>query len=295
MGTGSDGQPRVVAFATDLTPLKKAEETIRKSEQRLRMALEGGRMGLWEWDAEGNRDFWDERVYELLGLDISVRPSIEKFLRHVDERDVEPLKENMQRSLADGGEFQAEFRLIRHSKEILWVASQGHTVRNASGKTIRVLGVLFDITQRKQWRSSCGGSTINWKRRSRPRRRNCGTRSTGCRTRWSDACWPRENSARARRCSRASSNTRSRRWRSWTGDSISCESTTAYAKADGRTPEFFKGKNHFALYPQRREPGDLRGGGADRAALPGARQGVHLSRQAAAGHLLGLAAHSFAR
>ncbi|MGE5294942.1 MAG: PAS domain S-box protein, partial [Solirubrobacterales bacterium] len=127
----------------------RSRQALLESERQLRLALEGGRMGLWEWDHEGHGDFWDERVHELLGLDRSVAPNLDTFLRYVDKRDVASLKENMQKSFAGDGEFQAEFRIIRVSGEITWVMSRGRVIRNAPDAPARMLGVLLDITQRK--------------------------------------------------------------------------------------------------------------------------------------------------
>ena len=68
----------------------------------------------------------------------------------------------------------------------------------------------------------------------------------------------------------------------------------AYAKADGKTPEYFVGRNHFMLYPGRRDAGDLRAGRADQAAVSGPCPAVRLSRRAPARAVLELAAHAAA-
>jgi len=249
MGIGPDGRPQVVAFITDLTPIKKAEQTVRDSEQRLRMALEGGRMGLWEWDIEAGHDFWDRRVYELLGLDRQGPANLERFLQHVDPLDVERLNERTKKSLADGGDFEAEFRLIRRSGKTVWVASRGRTIRDASGKIVRMLGVLFDITARKQMEEQL--RRLNDQLEEEVQAQTEELRDTVDRL---------QDEVVRRVVAEGKLRKSSQVLEGFFQHTITplafmdrqfnfVQVNEAYARSNGKSPEFFKGKNHFDLYP----------------------------------------------
>ena len=60
--------PQAVLTLRDVTEHRRAEAALRDSEERLRLTLEAGKCGIWDWDIPGNRVTWSERVYELHGL-----------------------------------------------------------------------------------------------------------------------------------------------------------------------------------------------------------------------------------
>jgi PAS domain S-box-containing protein len=126
------------------------EETLRASEARLRLALEGGRMGRWEWDVPRDTSLWDPRVYELLGLDPRVPAASRLLFQMVDSRDRDAVRRLVDEALAGGGDFHAEFRVGRPNGETAWLVSQGKVIRDERGQAIRMMGVMYDVTQRKQ-------------------------------------------------------------------------------------------------------------------------------------------------
>jgi PAS domain S-box-containing protein len=128
----------------------RAEQSLRENEQRLRLALEGGGMGRWEWDIQSDSTYWDPRVYGLLGLDPRVPATSRALFGVIDGRDRDAVRQLLEKSLADGADFHAEFRVNRPGGEILWLISRGKVIRDEQGQAIRMLGVMYDITQRKQ-------------------------------------------------------------------------------------------------------------------------------------------------
>ena len=127
-----------------------AGAALREGAERLQLALESGRMGRWEWDLQADSSFWDERMYELLGLEASKPAGSGLLLSLVDRRDRTALQELLQRAAADGGDFQTEFRVVRPSGETVWLTLCGKAILDDSGRGPRMFGVLYDITQRKQ-------------------------------------------------------------------------------------------------------------------------------------------------
>ena len=127
---------------------------LQESGQQLRMALEGGRMGRWERDLQTDSMFWCQRAYELLGLDMSHKPSIEAFLDCIHPDDREAVKKLMVVALNDRPDLAIEVRVLRHRQpprgEISWLASHAKVIRDAQGQATRIIGVLYDVTARKQ-------------------------------------------------------------------------------------------------------------------------------------------------
>ena len=68
-GTLRDGRRFMVGMAVDMTERVCAQEAMRESEERLRLALHAARMGTWTWDVAGNRHTRDGNLNRLLGLE----------------------------------------------------------------------------------------------------------------------------------------------------------------------------------------------------------------------------------
>lgn len=153
-----DEKGRPVYFAgvvRDNTTRHEAEEALRVSEERLRLALEGGQMGRWEWDPQTNSMFWCKRIYELLGLDASVPAGIEAFLARVHPDDRQAVQTHMAAARHEQKtHLEIEFRIFRRPLdppgEIPWLASHAKAIRDEHGQTVRMIGVMYDITKRKQ-------------------------------------------------------------------------------------------------------------------------------------------------
>jgi len=144
------GSRGVVISHVDITERKLAEDSIRASEARLATALEGGRMGLWEWDVRTNTSVWNATEYQLLGLPISAGnvPS-SLFFDCVHPDDAEPFRQILSNVMEAGSEFYHELRIRRADGEERWLAAAGQLSRDAAGHPLNMIGVNYDITERK--------------------------------------------------------------------------------------------------------------------------------------------------
>jgi PAS domain S-box-containing protein len=136
----------------DVGERKRADAALRESEERLRLALAGGRMGMWEMDLATGRAYLDGLGARLLGLDIVPKEfTNDQFLQLVHPEDRDELLQKIRHAAQAGGDFQCEFRLSpAPGGGAKWIAATGSVVRNELSQPTRLLGVSFDITQRKQ-------------------------------------------------------------------------------------------------------------------------------------------------
>jgi len=148
------GRQLVLSSIHDITNRKEAERALHENEQRLRLALEGGAMGRWDWDLRTDSMVWCERVFELLGLDASHEATIETFLNCIHPDDRTRVKSLMAKAMTDQEDFEVEFRVLHHrdqpGAEIAWLASRAKVVYDERGRAVRVIGVMYDVTRRKQ-------------------------------------------------------------------------------------------------------------------------------------------------
>jgi PAS domain S-box-containing protein len=142
---------RMVGINVDITPRKAAEEEVRNNEARMRLLLQYARVGGWEWNPKERNFTWSDQMYDVLGLNRSLPSTFETWLRHIHPEDQEHVRKLVQR-LLDGSEdqFQYEYRIIGSDGVERSIHERGTIVRDADGHSSRLVGVSFDITNRRQ-------------------------------------------------------------------------------------------------------------------------------------------------
>ena len=144
------GDSILIAMLMDVTEQRKAEQALRESEERLRVALQASQLGTWEWDVAGNVIHWDDVVHGIFGVPLGTFDgSFNTFMRFVHPEDSAYVTSSTSDSMNANGSFGHEYRIVRSDGSTRWVATFGKGFRNESGALVRMMGVLQDITARK--------------------------------------------------------------------------------------------------------------------------------------------------
>lgn len=142
---------RMVGALQDLTESRKARAAVQTSEERLRLALAATGLGIWDIDfIEGHRE-WSPEVRQIFGLPHTIPAGKEHFLPHVHPEDRTWVAKEFYPAFDEGApSVSASFRIIRADDgQVRWVEVGGKTLYDASGRGVRMLGTIQDITQRK--------------------------------------------------------------------------------------------------------------------------------------------------
>ena len=125
---------------------------LEENRTRLDLALRAAGMGIWYWDIVENRRHFDPQVCELLGIDAEAfTGSAEEFFRVVHPDDREMLMSALARTVEDDVMCEPVYRVINRDERVVrHVAARGRLARDAAGRPMRVDGVLWDVTERKQ-------------------------------------------------------------------------------------------------------------------------------------------------
>jgi PAS domain S-box-containing protein len=123
-------------------------------QDRLDLALEGARLGLWDWDIRSNEIIYDARYAEILGYRVEeISPStFSTWETRCHPEDLERVNELVRQNLAAEIEYyDCEYRIRHKNGEWIWIQDRGRvTDRDDAGKPLRMAGIHADITERKR-------------------------------------------------------------------------------------------------------------------------------------------------
>ena len=135
----------------EITARKQAEEALRLSEERYKLAALGANDALWDWDVQADRFYVSDRWAEMIGFDpaeIGSRPTDWMTRVHPDDRR-RLLLQISEHLKGESKHLEIEYRLQHRSGAFRWMLMRGVSVQNEKGETIRVAGSQTDITARK--------------------------------------------------------------------------------------------------------------------------------------------------
>lgn len=142
-----------------LRRLRNQSESLKRSEERLTLVLEGSQDAFWDWDVVTNQVIRSDRWAVMLGIDAGNTPApIDSMddLIHPDDR--ERVRQSRVQLLKAGHE-RIEYRVRGRNDQWLWIHDRGKVVAlNHRGQPIRVTGAASDITTRKRIEDALGRS-----------------------------------------------------------------------------------------------------------------------------------------
>jgi len=146
------GDPRGFAEITrDMTEQMRAQEALRETAERLRLAVDSSEIGTWELFPNTGKVAAAGRTKVLIGLSPDDEFTYDMFLARVHPDDRRRVDEAVRRAHdpESGGEYEAEYRTVglRDGVE-RWVAARGKVYFDESGRPARFLGTIRDVTER---------------------------------------------------------------------------------------------------------------------------------------------------
>ncbi len=142
---------RSVGMVHDITARKRMEEALRRSQERMHLALNAAKAATWTWDLKTNRTVWSPEYYSLYGYKSNVAPTFQNWLRRIHPADRKAVQGFIQCTMKDRRkEFVFEFRIRHPDRGERWIANRGSIVYTAQGKPIGATGINLDITDRKR-------------------------------------------------------------------------------------------------------------------------------------------------
>src|SRR6201993_2777055 len=140
----------VSGIARDITERKRAEEALRASEERLRLAQQAARIGTFEWNIRTGVNTWTPELEEVYGLPPGgfggTQTAFENLVHPDDRAGVIKLVDAAMKS---GQPTKGEWRAVWADGSVHWIAGRWQVFIDASGEPSKMIGVNVDVTERK--------------------------------------------------------------------------------------------------------------------------------------------------
>ncbi len=138
----------LVGIFQDITEQKENERERERLIERVALATQAGKVGIWEWDVNAETMTWDAHVFALYGLDPqAARPAFGTWKGALHPEDRARVMQLLYTALAGREHFDTEFRIVWPNGEVHAIRAQATTVRNNVERPIRMVCINWDVTQ----------------------------------------------------------------------------------------------------------------------------------------------------
>jgi PAS domain S-box-containing protein len=129
---------------------KRTEEALRENEERLRLATQTGKVGVWDWNILTDQVSWTPTVYTMHGVEPGkFDGTVTGFSSLIHPDDQPPVREGIQRAMEGGTPYEIEFRVPMPDGSTNWLFTNAVVLRDSEGRPVRMIGATVDITESK--------------------------------------------------------------------------------------------------------------------------------------------------
>ncbi|HYG90424.1 MAG TPA: PAS domain-containing protein [Azospirillum sp.] len=148
----SDGRT-VMAVSTfqDISERKRMEVALRRSEERLALALRSGQAGTFDVDLRTGRAVWSEENYRLFGLEPGQSINIATWFSLLHPEDRERMLAEREQFIREArSDYDLEYRVLRPDGSVRWILNRGRFTYGEDGVPLRSSGLCVDVTERRE-------------------------------------------------------------------------------------------------------------------------------------------------
>jgi len=140
----------IAGLVKNLSRRRKAERSMRESEERMKLAAEAAHLGMWEWDLATNKVWIDGRARERIAYGDDSESDYSRFLRTVHPEDRDVVAQAVAKAISGDGSYEHVHRRMLPDGQVRWIAARGQVEFDANHQPVKMRGVGMDITARKE-------------------------------------------------------------------------------------------------------------------------------------------------
>lgn len=144
---GRNDRNESVLIVRDLSPLRGNGH---EDAQRFKQSQYFARIGTWDWCVDSDELYWSDAIYGMFGYQPGeVTPSYSLFCDAVHPDDRERVRQGEIRCIETGENHDEEYRVIWADGTIRWLRETGNIIKDETGQTVKMMGVVRDITEER--------------------------------------------------------------------------------------------------------------------------------------------------
>jgi PAS domain S-box-containing protein len=141
----------VVLVFHEVTARRDVENALRSSEERLNLAVDTAGLGLWDWDVGTGEVLWNTHHETIFGYKPGQpKRTYRDFADRILPEDLQHIEASFRHAMQERREYRFEHRVVWPEGTTRWVEAFGRFHYDANGQAKRSVGVLLDVTERKQ-------------------------------------------------------------------------------------------------------------------------------------------------
>jgi PAS domain S-box-containing protein len=137
---------KIIGTTIDIDELKKTQLERAASEERLNLALNGSKMGTWEWNVATDTLIWSAQLYKLFGISAKQPITYKRYLQALHKDDRDAMQAIVQNAMKTGKSYRVEHRVIWPDGSAHWILGQGKAYLE-KGKVVRMAGTVLNIDE----------------------------------------------------------------------------------------------------------------------------------------------------
>uniref|UniRef100_Q02D70 histidine kinase n=1 Tax=Solibacter usitatus (strain Ellin6076) TaxID=234267 RepID=Q02D70_SOLUE len=141
----------VMVVYRDVTDRKRSGQALRESEERLRFACEVASLGTFDWNIQTGENIWTPQLEALHGLQPGTFPGTQSaWEKLIHPADRSFAARQLTESFHSNFPVEGEWRVVWPDGSVHWLAGRWQSFKDAAGEPVRLMGVIIDVTNRKQ-------------------------------------------------------------------------------------------------------------------------------------------------
>jgi PAS domain S-box-containing protein len=140
----------IFALVANLVRRRLVERSLGKSEERVTLAAEAARLGVWEMNTLTGEIWASDKAREIFEFDADLPLNRAAVSARVHPEDRAAREAVIDRAIEEQAQYEIEYRVLLKDGSIRWVSGRGRCTADESGKPPRLIGVSMDVTERKE-------------------------------------------------------------------------------------------------------------------------------------------------